>query len=41
MLGQARERHLRDAFKLPHARGSVNDHSKGQDWMERAITWTG
>lgn len=41
MLGQARELHLRAAFKLLHSQGKVDDHCKGQDWMERSIRWTG
>lgn len=40
MLGQARELHLRDAFKRLHAGGRIDDHCKGQDWMERTIRWT-
>lgn len=41
MLGQARERHLRDAFKALHSDGKIDDHAKGQDWMERTIIWMG
>lgn len=39
MLGQARERHLRDAFKSLHDQGNIDDNCKGRDWMERTITW--
>lgn len=41
MLGQARELHLRAAFKLLHSQGKVDDGCTGQNWMERSIRWTG
>jgi hypothetical protein len=39
MLGQARELHLKNAFKALHARGRIDDAATGGDWMERTITW--
>lgn len=39
LLGQARELHLRNAFKSLHAQGRIDDAATGGDWMERTITW--
>ena len=41
MLGQAREKHLRDAFKVLYGNGLIDDNCVGGNWMDRTITWIG
>lgn len=41
MLGQARRKHLQDAFKVLYKNGLIDDSCVGQGWMERPITWIG